>query len=76
MKNQYIVFLYISLALTQNIGNITPEKHIKAPYYDCKADGCTKKDGFAVIESSWRWLHYIKNTESCRSGSSTTGWNS
>ena len=71
---QYLSLFIIVLAIGQNIGTLTPENHINLPYFDCTESGCSKKQGGAVLESSWRWIHSILSSDGCRM-SSATGWN-
>jgi cellulose 1,4-beta-cellobiosidase len=56
------------VALAQNAGTLTAEKHPQMPFQVCDGAGCKTSKGEVVLDSNWRWLHTKEGYANCYDG--------
>jgi cellulose 1,4-beta-cellobiosidase len=58
----------VSVALAQQAGTQTTEKHPSLSWQKCTKSGCTSQAGSIVLDSNWRWLHTTSGYTNCYTG--------
>ncbi|PVG00368.1 cellulose 1,4-beta-cellobiosidase precursor [Serendipita vermifera] len=58
----------VSVALAQQAGTQTTEKHPSLSWQKCTKSGCTTQAGSIVLDSNWRWLHTTSGYTNCYTG--------
>jgi cellulose 1,4-beta-cellobiosidase len=64
-----LLSLFLTLAISQQVGTNTAETHPKMSISHCTAKGsCQSENGEVVLDSNWRWLHTTSGTTNCYTG--------
>jgi len=64
-----VLALLVAVAVSQQVGTLTPESHPSLGYSTCtKSGGCTSHTGSAVLDSNWRWTHSTTGSNNCYTG--------
>eukprot|EP00966_Prymnesium_polylepis_P250602 5794900-Prymnesium_polylepis.1 len=69
----YMSRLALLLLLAENVagqkaGSNVPEEHPPLKVHECTSQGCEPKQGAAVIDANWRWVHDVSGYTNCYDG--------
>ena len=71
--SKLITCALFGLSAAQKAGQQTPEYHLPLPVTHCtKAGGCSTENHAVTLDSNWRWLHHVGDTNNCYTGNE---WN-